>query len=461
MEDEESVSLVSLPDELARLVLSHCDAASLASTSAACMHLGALASDPGLWQKCHCARWRWPALSHETQGGWRADYARRHRIDKRAVALFEQLPGGGEACHTAWRELLEFGSLAMDAVQRLLPSAAAAAALVALNQTAVWEEWQALVADTTTHGQIHGVEAGALLIARFYQSAEELGAANAELEACAQLDSLAARLSARLGPLEAEQHLRPDVDVVSELAKMLFTEDGWHQPANYYDVSNSRLDRVLAARAGIPISLSVVFAAVCRRCGIELDMIGLPGHFLLATRAQPASGAGRVFVDAYHGGNLLQLDECRDIVARYGLEWSDAMVRPVPHTEAWGRMVRNLLNCHDQAGEHAQAGLVQQFLRRRHANDRMGMCDRLVVNPPRLGDEPPAQAEQDAAAGGGGGPQSPLSSLAQVFQASGQGGLAGQAGPQVTMQVEQMLQALQQALQAAGPSGAGGAEGQL
>ena len=37
---------------------------------------------------------------------------------------------------------------------------------------------------------------------------------------------------------------------------------------------------------GIPISLSVLFATICRRVGVQLDMIGLPGHFLLATRAE-------------------------------------------------------------------------------------------------------------------------------------------------------------------------------
>ena len=94
------------------------------------------------------------------------------------------------------------------------------------------------------------------------------------------------------------------------------------------------LDRVLESRTGIPISLSVLFAAVCRRVGVQLDMIGLPGHFLLATRPTPTTP--RTFVDVFNGGRLLGLRECEEIVASYGIGWSDSMVTPVPMSEVAG-----------------------------------------------------------------------------------------------------------------------------
>jgi regulator of sirC expression with transglutaminase-like and TPR domain len=51
----------------------------------------------------------------------------------------------------------------------------------------------------------------------------------------------------------------------------------------YHAVDNSLLHRVLARRAGMPITLSVVAIEVGRRVGIELQGVGLPGHFLVAT----------------------------------------------------------------------------------------------------------------------------------------------------------------------------------
>ena len=92
-----------------------------------------------------------------------------------------------------------------------------------------------------------------------------------------------------------------------KLSGLLFKEDGFcGNQHNYYDYRNSLLDHVLHSRTGIPISLSVLFAAICRRVGVHLDMIGLPGHFLLATRTEP-----RIFVDAFHGGATYGLQQVR------------------------------------------------------------------------------------------------------------------------------------------------------
>ncbi len=143
---------------------------------------------------------------------------------------------------------------------------------------------------------------------------------------------------------------------------MLFEEDGFSgNTEDYYDVGNSLLDRVLATRKGIPISLSVLFAAVCARVGVQLDMIGLPGHFLLATRPQ-AVDEERVFVDAFHGGRLLTLEHCELIVRSYNVPWSSDLAQPVPIDEVWARQVRNLLNCHKQAGELERLRRAEQLL---------------------------------------------------------------------------------------------------
>ena len=79
-------------------------------------------------------------------------------------------------------------------------------------------------------------------------------------------------------------------------------------------------------------------------------MIGLPGHFLLGSRPT-RPGEERIFVDPFHGGAILSLQDCAQIVAHYGVAWSAELANPVPHSEVWGRMVRNLLNCHKRNGD--------------------------------------------------------------------------------------------------------------
>jgi hypothetical protein len=119
-----------------------------------------------------------------------------------------------------------------------------------------------------------------------------------------RLDELAGRALARAGVAPASR--------LAALRHVLHEEEGLRgNEKDYYDPRNSFLNDVLDRRLGIPISLSVVWIEVARRAGVVLEGIGFPGHFL----ARYASPSGQeVYVDAFHGGEMLSVDEC---VARY------------------------------------------------------------------------------------------------------------------------------------------------
>jgi hypothetical protein len=53
--------------------------------------------------------------------------------------------------------------------------------------------------------------------------------------------------------------------------------------SSYYATSNSCLDSVLANRAGLPISLALLHAAVGEASGLTVQLVGMPGHVI--TRA--------------------------------------------------------------------------------------------------------------------------------------------------------------------------------
>jgi regulator of sirC expression with transglutaminase-like and TPR domain len=75
--------------------------------------------------------------------------------------------------------------------------------------------------------------------------------------------------------------------------------DGYDNPLNSY------IDRVLDRRLGIPISLSVVLIEVGRRCGVELEGVGMPGHFLVRDPKVP-----HLLIDAFSGGQRLDSSAC-------------------------------------------------------------------------------------------------------------------------------------------------------
>lgn len=84
---------------------------------------------------------------------------------------------------------------------------------------------------------------------------------------------------------------------------------------DYYAPENSLLHQVLERRSGIPISLSIVTMEVGRRCGLQLCGVGMPAHFLVGLT--PVNGLiPERFVDPFHGGAILDVEDCRELFHR-------------------------------------------------------------------------------------------------------------------------------------------------
>ncbi|EJK44523.1 hypothetical protein THAOC_36926, partial [Thalassiosira oceanica] len=131
---------------------------------------------------------------------------------------------------------------------------------------------------------------------------------------------------------------------------------------DYYNPSNSLIDRVVATKKGIPITLAIVYAAVVRRVtdgGLEMDIIGLPGHIVVGvpTNLTGSDPEDRIFVDPFNGGSILSHADCQAIVGRYGIAFHEDMARPLTKREVWQRQIRNLVHCHSmQAMEDDDRG---------------------------------------------------------------------------------------------------------
>jgi regulator of sirC expression with transglutaminase-like and TPR domain len=123
------------------------------------------------------------------------------------------------------------------------------------------------------------------------------------------------------------------------LARHLFADLGFRGNAEHYqDPDNSYLDQVMHRRVGIPITLSVLTMEVGRRLGVDLDGVGMPGHFLVRHRADPAA-----FLDPFGGGRRLDAAGCRAIFTGLGgTGWADAYLAPVGPRAILTRMLLNL-----------------------------------------------------------------------------------------------------------------------
>lgn len=125
------------------------------------------------------------------------------------------------------------------------------------------------------------------------------------------------------------------------VARYLFeTEHFRGNRGAYYDWRNSCLDRVIATRTGIPITLSVVMIEVAQRLGVTLVGVGLPAHFLVRDLHDDD-----MFFDPFDHGRRLTRSEARalfDLVTNGQMRWRESYLEPVPDRLIIIRILNNL-----------------------------------------------------------------------------------------------------------------------
>jgi len=127
----------------------------------------------------------------------------------------------------------------------------------------------------------------------------------------------------------------------------------------YYDWRNSCLDRVIATRTGIPISLSVLMIEVARRVGVRLVGVGMPAHFLV----RPADDEN-MFFDPFDGGKQLDRAGARELfesITRGQAPWSDTHLDPTPNRAIAIRMLNNLKAVFARRNDEVRYGLIMQL----------------------------------------------------------------------------------------------------
>ena len=142
---------------------------------------------------------------------------------------------------------------------------------------------------------------------------------------------------------------------VGRLNSYLFHELGYiGNRADYYDPRNSYLNEVIDRRTGIPLTLCIVYMEVGRRCGLRVDGVGFPGHFLCKVQLD----GGELVVDPFHRGQLLGLDEIkRRLAAAVGdqVKFDARVLRAAQPREILVRMLQNLRSVYQEKNDMPRA----------------------------------------------------------------------------------------------------------
>jgi regulator of sirC expression with transglutaminase-like and TPR domain len=177
----------------------------------------------------------------------------------------------------------------------------------------------------------------------------------ASFDESSDIEEAAWLLAEVLSPGEDFTELRRQIDAwARELARRLLDKESVVQQAattadylggelrfhgnedDYYAEDNSLLPRVIVNRFGNPITLSLVYLAVGRRAGLDIQGVGFPGHFVVRL--------GGVFFDPFHGGHRLQLEDCQKLLESQGIELQPHHLQPCKRRVMLARILNNLLH---------------------------------------------------------------------------------------------------------------------
>jgi len=152
------------------------------------------------------------------------------------------------------------------------------------------------------------------------------------------------------------------IDPIAALNRFLFDDLRFRGNRRFYgDPRNSYLNQVIERRLGLPITLSVLYGEVARRVGLQVEGIGLPGHFIVRHRDR----GGVRYIDPFHQGRLLTVEDCRNLVvdlSNGALEFQPAMLEPVDARQILTRMLTNLKNAYVQEQQFDRAMPVVERL---------------------------------------------------------------------------------------------------
>lgn len=194
------------------------------------------------------------------------------------------------------------------------------------------------------------LETGALMLSRIHSPQLDVGACYA------LFDEIAGRCrELMVEPSTARDRCRV-------LNRVLFHEYGFRGNVEHYaDPLNNFIDEVLSRRKGLPITLSMIYVMVAQRLGLNLEPVGLPGHFVVGCFLESTP----FFIDPFDQGALRTPADLFALLREQHIEPAIADLAPTPVREVLCRCCRNLSYhyaiAHDDVQARLYAELVEEF----------------------------------------------------------------------------------------------------
>jgi len=155
-----------------------------------------------------------------------------------------------------------------------------------------------------------------------------------------KINEMGNSLKIKLGEVKNPTYL------ISMLNEYFFDELGFHgAEEDYYDPGNSFLNIILDKKTGIPITLSILYSEVAKHIGLDLQIVGFPGHVIVKYKKE-------IILDPFYRGKLLTIEDLEEILNKnFGedVEFVPEYLNEATTEKLLTRLLRNLKNAYTQS----------------------------------------------------------------------------------------------------------------
>jgi len=114
---------------------------------------------------------------------------------------------------------------------------------------------------------------------------------------------------------------------------------------DYYNPKNNFLNEVIDKKSGLPITISILYVEIGKFIGLDLKMVGFPGHVLVKYNEE-------MILDPFNDGMLLNVDDLQEILDENfdgELEFQPNYLDDIESEQILVRIARNLKNSYIQS----------------------------------------------------------------------------------------------------------------
>jgi len=148
------------------------------------------------------------------------------------------------------------------------------------------------------------------------------------------------------------KYVKNSTYLISMLNEHVFERYGFQgDDEDYYDPRNNFLNAVIDKKTGIPITLSIIYSEVAKYIGLDLKIVGFPGHVIVKYEEE-------LIIDPFYSGRLLTINDLEEILYRNfgdGVEFIPEYLNTATTDQILTRLLRNLKNAYTQSYAYDKA----------------------------------------------------------------------------------------------------------